>query len=141
MDPRDEDAPVTIDAQYVSGFSWTRNPQLRFVDKIADGFWAGLSLESPQATGIVTTTNLAPCGIKGTLPTAPMTPRRPPADQTVRKVIALAGLWGRGWRAGARSGAPVSSGHRAPFGGGGTWSAKREICPSSECSPAGAPES
>jgi hypothetical protein len=73
MDPRDEDAPVTIDAQYVAGFSWTRNPQLRFVDKIADGFWAGLSLESPQATGIVTTTNLAPGGLKGTLPGAPTT--------------------------------------------------------------------
>jgi len=73
MDPRDEDAPVTIDAQYVSGFSWTRNPQLRFVDKFADGFWAGLSLESPQATGIVTTTSLAPGGIKGTLPASPTT--------------------------------------------------------------------
>jgi hypothetical protein len=73
MDPRDEDVPLTIDAQYVSGFSWTRNPQLRFVDKIANGLWAGLSLESPQATGIVTTTSLAPGGIKGTLPASPIT--------------------------------------------------------------------
>jgi hypothetical protein len=73
MDPRDEDVPLTIDAQYVSGFSWTRNPQVRFVDKIADGLWAGLSLESPQATGIVSTTSLAPGGIKGTLPTSPTT--------------------------------------------------------------------
>lgn len=73
MSPRDEDAPLTIDAQYVSGFSWTRNPQLRFVDKIADGFWAGLSLESPQATGIVSTTSLAPGGLKGTLPASPTT--------------------------------------------------------------------
>jgi hypothetical protein len=73
MDPRDEDVPLTIDAQYVSGFSWTRNPQLRFVDKIANGLWAGLSLESPQATGIVTTTSLAPGGIKGTLPASPTT--------------------------------------------------------------------
>ena len=73
MDPRDEDVPLTIDAQYVSGFSWTRNPQVRFVDRIADGLWAGLSLESPQATGIVTTTSLAPGGIKGTLPASPTT--------------------------------------------------------------------
>lgn len=73
MDPRDEDAPVTIDAQYVAGFSWTRNPQMRLVDKVADGLWLGLSLESPQATGIVTTTSLAAGGIKGTLPSSPTT--------------------------------------------------------------------
>ncbi len=73
MDPRDEDVPLTIDAQYVSGFTWTRNPQMRFVDKISDGLWVGLSLESPQATGIVTTTSLAAGGLKGTLPTAPVT--------------------------------------------------------------------
>ncbi len=73
MDPRDEDAPLTIDAQYVAGFSWTRNPQMRFVDKVADGLWLGLSLESPQATGIVTTTSLAAGGIKGTLPALPTT--------------------------------------------------------------------
>jgi len=68
MDPRDEDAPVTVDAQYVAGFSWTRNPQLRFVDKITDGLWAGLSLESPQATGIVTTTSLAPAASRARCP-------------------------------------------------------------------------
>jgi hypothetical protein len=73
MDPRDENIPLTIDAQYVSGFQWTRNPQIRLVDKIADGLWAGLSLESPQATGIVNTTSLAAGGIKGTLPASPTT--------------------------------------------------------------------
>ncbi len=73
MDPRDEDAPLTIDAQYVSGFTWTRNPQMRIVDKISNGLWLGLSLESPQATGIVTTTVLDPGGIKGTLPASPTT--------------------------------------------------------------------
>ena len=73
MDPRNENVPLTIDAQYVSGFDWTRNAQLRFVGKITDGLWAGLSLESPQNTGIVTTSNLATGGVKGTLPTAPTT--------------------------------------------------------------------
>ncbi|MGC1458002.1 MAG: hypothetical protein WA825_06970 [Steroidobacteraceae bacterium] len=73
MDPRDEDAPMTIDAQYVAGFTWTRNPQLRFVDKIGDGMWLGLSLESPQATGIVNSNSLAAGGIKGTLPASPTT--------------------------------------------------------------------
>src|SRR5580698_3284436 len=71
MDPRDENVPLTIDAQYVAGFNWTRNPQVRLVDKVTDGLWVGLSLESPQATGIISTNNLATGGVKGTLPAAP----------------------------------------------------------------------
>ena len=73
MDPRDENVPLTIDAQYVSGFNWTRNPQVRLVDKLTDGLWVGLSLESPQDTGIVNTNSLAAGGIKGTLPASPTT--------------------------------------------------------------------
>ncbi|HEV2702816.1 MAG TPA: hypothetical protein VGV09_14390 [Steroidobacteraceae bacterium] len=73
MDPRDENVPLTIDAQYVSGFNWTRNPQVRLVDKLTDGLWAGLSLESPQDTGIVNTNALATGGVKGTLPPSPTT--------------------------------------------------------------------
>jgi hypothetical protein len=46
---RDENVPVTIDAQYVSGFNWTRNPQLRVVEHFSKMFSAGISLESPQA--------------------------------------------------------------------------------------------
>jgi hypothetical protein len=45
--PRQEQIPLTIDAQYVEGFNWTRNPQLRIVENWGH-FWAGLSLESPQ---------------------------------------------------------------------------------------------
>jgi hypothetical protein len=73
MDPRDENIPLTIDAQYVAGFQWTRNPQVRLVDKVADGLWLGLSLESPQATGIISTNSLAAGGLKGTLPASPTT--------------------------------------------------------------------
>ncbi len=73
MDPRDENVPLTIDAQYVSGFNWTRNPQVRLVDKLTDGLWVGLSLESPQDTGIVNTNSLATGGVKGTLPASPTT--------------------------------------------------------------------
>ncbi len=48
--PRQEDIPLTIDAQYVAGFNWTRQPELRFVGDFLDHkLWAGLSLESPQA--------------------------------------------------------------------------------------------
>lgn len=49
LQARDENVPVTIDAQYVAGFNWTRNPQLRLVQKFSDEFSLGLSLESPQA--------------------------------------------------------------------------------------------
>jgi hypothetical protein len=47
MLPGTENVPMTIDAQYVVGFDWLRNPQVRFVydwDKFA---WFGLSIEQP----------------------------------------------------------------------------------------------
>lgn len=48
--PRQENIPLTIDAQYVPGFNWTRNPQIRVVKDFDDQkIWLGLSLESPQA--------------------------------------------------------------------------------------------
>jgi hypothetical protein len=49
MLPGTENIPMTIDAQYVVGYDWLRNPQARFVydwDKIA---WFGLSIEQPAA--------------------------------------------------------------------------------------------
>lgn len=49
MTPRQEDVPLTIDAQYVPGFTWTRNPQFRAVKDIGRTASVGLSLESPQA--------------------------------------------------------------------------------------------
>ena len=50
LNPRTERAPTTIDAQYVVGFNWTRNPQLRFVKRLGDKASFGVSLESPQAS-------------------------------------------------------------------------------------------
>jgi hypothetical protein len=50
INPRQENIPLTIDAQYVVGFNWTRNPQLRVVKDFDDRkIWLGLSVESPQA--------------------------------------------------------------------------------------------
>ena len=46
--PRSEQIPLTIDAQFVPGFNWTRSPQARFVEKFSDVMSAGLSFESPQ---------------------------------------------------------------------------------------------
>jgi len=49
MNPRQERIPLVIDGQYVPGFSWTRNPQLRFVKSFGSDLALGVSLESPQA--------------------------------------------------------------------------------------------
>lgn len=46
--PRQEQIPLTIDAQYVEGFNWLRVPQLRVVEEFGHGIWAGVSAESPQ---------------------------------------------------------------------------------------------
>jgi hypothetical protein len=46
MLPGSENVPLTIDAQYVAGFNWARQPELRFVkdwDKIV---WFGVSIAS-----------------------------------------------------------------------------------------------
>ncbi|MBV8522116.1 MAG: hypothetical protein JOY71_08315 [Acetobacteraceae bacterium] len=65
--PRQENIPLTIDAQYVVGFNWTRNPQVRFAKSFAgDRFWLGASLESPQ-------TLYAPTGPNGLLPQSNLT--------------------------------------------------------------------
>jgi len=47
--PRQEQIPLTIDGQYVVGFNWTRNPQLRLVKNFGEQVALGVSLESPQA--------------------------------------------------------------------------------------------
>ncbi len=47
---RTELAPPTIDAQYVPGFDWTRQPQLRLVKNFDDQVWLGVSVENPQTT-------------------------------------------------------------------------------------------
>jgi hypothetical protein len=50
LNPRSERIPLTIDAQYVAGFNWTRNPQIRFVKNFGKLWSAGISFESPQAS-------------------------------------------------------------------------------------------
>jgi hypothetical protein len=48
--PRYEDIPPTIDAQYVPGFTFTRQPQVRLTQQFDDVFTAAVSLENPQTT-------------------------------------------------------------------------------------------
>lgn len=47
--PRKEQIPLTIDAQYVPGFNWTRTPQIRVTKDLGQGLWAAASLENPQS--------------------------------------------------------------------------------------------
>ncbi len=49
--PRNEVIPLTIDAQYVAGFTWTRQPQVRLVKNFGNTFWLAASAEMPQTTG------------------------------------------------------------------------------------------
>lgn len=48
--PGTEVIPPTIDAQYLPGFVWARQPQLRLTQDIDKQFWISLSLENPQTT-------------------------------------------------------------------------------------------
>lgn len=48
--PRNEVTPPTIDAQYVPGFVWKRQPQIRVVKDFDKRLWLSLSAEEPQNT-------------------------------------------------------------------------------------------
>lgn len=51
MTPRQENIPLTIDAQYVVGFNWKRQWQLRVDKDMFDHtLWLGASLEEPQTS-------------------------------------------------------------------------------------------
>jgi hypothetical protein len=49
--PRNELSPATIEAQYVPGFVWARQPQLRITHDFDDKqLWVAVSVENPQTT-------------------------------------------------------------------------------------------
>ena len=51
ISPRNEVIPLTIDAQYVAGFTWTRQPGLRVTKNFGNDIWSAASAEKPQTTG------------------------------------------------------------------------------------------
>ena len=65
---RGETPPPGIEAQYIPGFVWTRQPQIRLTKTFGDGFVAAISLENTQTTfgnlsvptGVAITTVQAP---------------------------------------------------------------------------------
>ena len=46
---RKENVPWTIDAQYIPGFDWLRNPEIRVVKDWHKEYWLGVEASSPQA--------------------------------------------------------------------------------------------
>ncbi len=54
--PRMEDIPLTIDAQYVPGFTWQRQWQFRVVKDWDKKWWAAVSFENSQTSGVAGTT-------------------------------------------------------------------------------------
>jgi hypothetical protein len=48
--PRNEVVPPTIDGQYIPGFTWTRQPQIRLVKDMPNAVSIAVSLENPQTT-------------------------------------------------------------------------------------------
>jgi hypothetical protein len=50
---RKQASPLTIDAQYVVGFNWARQAQLRLVKNFGQMAAVGISLEAPQTAGIL----------------------------------------------------------------------------------------
>lgn len=66
--PRTELPPPTIDAQYVPGFTWTRQAQLRLVKNWNKELWLAVSLENPQTTfaGAPTGVSLTAPGVTAT---------------------------------------------------------------------------
>ncbi|HET6552718.1 MAG TPA: hypothetical protein VFG49_04200 [Dyella sp.] len=48
--PRTELTPPQIDAQYLPGFTWARQAQIRLVKDWGKKYWLGISLENPQTT-------------------------------------------------------------------------------------------
>jgi hypothetical protein len=62
--PRNELAPPAIDAQYVPGFAWARQPQVRITKDFMDrSGWLSLSIENPQSTFTGTAGNQLPAGV------------------------------------------------------------------------------
>ena len=67
--PRNELIPPTIDSQYVPGFVWKRQPQIRVTQDFDRKLWLALSAEQPQTTftgctaGVNGTTVPGPTGV------------------------------------------------------------------------------
>jgi hypothetical protein len=65
--PRNELPPPVIDGQYLPGFVWTRQPQIRLTKTFGEQIWLALSLEDPQTTFFTVGTGTGAGTLPGTL--------------------------------------------------------------------------
>src|SRR2546426_2445704 len=63
--PRSEFIPYTIDAQYVVGYNWARQFQVRFTQDFGNGVWAAFSIENPETNVPSLSLNSASTGNSG----------------------------------------------------------------------------
>src|SRR5437016_9386284 len=63
--PRSEFIPYTIDAQYVVGYNWARQFQVRFTQDFGNGVWAAFSVENPETNVPSLSLNSASTGNSG----------------------------------------------------------------------------
>ena len=56
LDGKNAWTPLTIDAQYVVGFNWVRQWQMRLSQEFGSGLWGAISLENSQTLGATGTT-------------------------------------------------------------------------------------
>ena len=54
--PRNEEIPLGIDAEYMPGFVWNRQAQIRVVKDWDKKYWAAISLEQSQTSGVAGST-------------------------------------------------------------------------------------
>ncbi|WP_066819178.1 ABC transporter C-terminal domain-containing protein [Sphingomonas mali] len=50
---RSEVVPPSIDAQFIPGYAWARQPQIRVTKRITPELWGAISLENPQTVSAV----------------------------------------------------------------------------------------
>jgi len=63
--PRNEVTPLTIEAQYVPGFTFTRQPQFRITKDFDKKLWLAVSVENPQTTSASTVSANAASNLTG----------------------------------------------------------------------------
>ena len=74
---RSEVTPPQIDAQYIPGFAWARQPGFRVVKDFNKEWWIGVSVENPQTTfggsaaGVTSFTNVGASGVSYVTAQAP----------------------------------------------------------------------
>ncbi len=94
--PRNEVIPPTIDAQYVPGFAWTRQPQIRLTKDFDKTLWVAVSAENPATTftGAVPTGTILTSNATGANSSTTVPATTPPGGATTLTVANPSGFSG-----------------------------------------------